>query len=55
MRQTRPAEPSGGRRWPLAIGLGLLLIVLVNLAFIYVAVGVQRDDPVAESYLTEPR
>jgi hypothetical protein len=42
-----------GRRWPLAIALGLLLVVVVNAIFIYVAVS--GSDGVVPSYATEPR
>jgi hypothetical protein len=37
-----------GRAWPVAIVIGLLVVVAVNIAFIVVAVG--GADPVAESY-----
>ena len=48
-RQTRSKD----RRWPVGIALGLLLIILVNLAFIYIAVS--GADEVVPSYKTEPR
>ncbi len=43
-------DPSrwSGAVWPLAITIGLLIVVAVNIAFIVVAVG--GADPVAESY-----
>lgn len=37
-----------GRVWPIAITLGLLTVVVVNIVFIVVAVG--GADPVVESY-----
>jgi hypothetical protein len=43
----------GGRAWPWAIALGLLLVVLVNALFAYVAV--HGADDVVSSYRTEPR
>jgi preprotein translocase subunit SecE len=39
--------------WPHAIALGMLLVVLVNVAFIYIAVS--GADQVVPSYLTERR
>lgn len=44
---------SGSWRWPAAIVLGLLLVVLVNVGFIVVAV--TGADEVVESYTTEER
>ena len=41
------------RRWPWAIAIGLLIVILVNAAFAYIAV--HGADPVVRSYLTEPR
>ena len=43
----------GSRLWPIAIAIGLLLVVLVNLAFIYIAVS--GADEITPSYFTEPR
>ena len=43
----------GSRLWPIAIAVGLAFVVLVNLAFIYIAV-VGADD-VMPSYYSEPR
>jgi hypothetical protein len=40
-------------RWPLAIALGLLLVILVNAVFAYIATS--GADPVVSSYNTEPR
>ncbi|MEP6572579.1 MAG: hypothetical protein ABJD11_07780 [Gemmatimonadota bacterium] len=39
--------------WPLAIALGLLLVVLVNVAFAYIAV--HGADGVVPSYNSERR
>jgi len=36
------------RAWPIAITIGLLVVVVVNIGFIVVAFG--DADPVAESY-----
>ena len=44
---------SSGRGWPWAIAIGLLLVVLVNIAFAYIAI--HGADPVVSSYSTEPR
>jgi len=43
----------GSRLWPTLIILGLTLVILVNLAFIYVAVS--GADEVVPSYETEER
>jgi hypothetical protein len=40
-------------RWPWAIALGLLLVVIVNVVFAVVAI--RGADPVVSSYRTEPR
>ncbi len=51
MPKTDPAPGAGSRRrspWPLVIVIGLVLVALVNLLFIYVAV--RGQEPVAESY-----
>jgi hypothetical protein len=47
--------PESPRRspWPVMIALGLLLVVVVNFLFIYIAV--RGADPVVPSYRTEPR
>jgi hypothetical protein len=47
------APPNSGRRWPWAIAIGLLLVVLVNAVFAYIAI--HGADPVVDSYRTEPR
>ncbi|MFQ5536885.1 MAG: hypothetical protein ACE5GJ_05475 [Gemmatimonadota bacterium] len=44
---------SGDMIWPLAIIIGLALVVAVNAAFIYIAVS--GADEVAESYQTGER
>lgn len=46
-------EPRTDRRWPIAVTIGLLIVVLVNLAFIYVAVS--GKDEIAPSYELEHR
>jgi hypothetical protein len=48
-----PSEPRTDLRWPIAIALGLLVVVLVNLAFVYVAVS--GKDEVVPSYELEHR
>lgn len=49
----RTDEGAGGRRWPLAIALGLLLVIVVNVGFAVVAI--RGADTVVESYHTEER
>jgi len=39
--------------WPIVITVGLLIVILVNVLFIYVSVSGQ--DEIAPSYQTEPR
>jgi hypothetical protein len=41
------------RRWPIGIVIGLLLMILVNLVFIFIAV--HGADEVVPSYQTEQR
>ena len=41
------------RRWPIAIAIGLAIVILVNLAFIYIAVS--GKDEIVPSYHTERR
>lgn len=41
------------RTWPIAITVGLLLVIFVNVAFIYIAVS--GADEVVPSYATEER
>ena len=51
---TEGGEPvPGSRIWPLGIAIGLILMILVNLAFIYIAV--TGSDGVVPSYNTEVR
>jgi len=40
-------------KWPIGIAIGLALVILVNFAFIYIAVS--GADEVAPSYQSEPR
>jgi hypothetical protein len=40
-------------RWPIGIALALLIVIAVNVAFVYIAV--RGADEVAPSYVTEPR
>jgi len=40
-------------RWPIGIAIGLFLVVMVNLAFIYIAVS--GKDEIVPSYHTERR
>jgi hypothetical protein len=40
-------------RWPIAIAIGLLFVVLVDLTFIYIAVS--GKDEIVPSYHTERR
>jgi hypothetical protein len=47
---TAPARRSP---WPIAIAIGLSIVVLTNAAFIYIAVS--GADPVAQSYRVEQR
>lgn len=42
-----------GSPWPVGIALSLLVVILVNALFVYVAV--HGADPVVPSYQTEPR
>jgi hypothetical protein len=43
----------GGRVWPVAVALSLLVVVCVNLAFVYIAV--TGADEVVPSYVEEER
>ncbi len=50
----RKAKKEGeSRLWPILIGAGLALVILVNGIFIYIAV--KGADPVVPSYVTEER
>lgn len=42
-----------GQAWPLAIAIGLGVVVLMNAVFVYVAVS--NTDPIVESYAREHR
>ena len=44
---------SGFRLWPVLITVGLVLVILVNAVFIYLAVS--GADDIVPSYLTEER
>jgi len=47
-------ESAGGfKRWPVLITVGLILVVVVNALFIYIAVS--GADDVVPSYATEER
>lgn len=41
------------RRWPLAVAIGLALVIVVNLVFIYIAVS--GRDEIVPSYQSERR
>ena len=47
------SERATDRRWPVGIAIGLLIVVLMNLAFIYIAVS--GKDEIVPSYHTERR
>jgi hypothetical protein len=47
-----PSSPAG-RRWPWAIAIGLLIVIVVNVTFAYIAI--HGADRVVSSYTTEPR
>jgi len=51
------AAPSSERPrwspWPMAIVIGFLVMAAVNAAFIWIAI--EGQDPVVDSYVTEPR
>lgn len=48
-----PPSPRAESSWPLGIFLGLLIVVVVNVLFVYIAVS--GADRVAPSYAAEPR
>ena len=52
-REASDAHRAGSRLWPIGITIGLILVILVNVAFIYIAVS--GADGVVPSYNTEPR
>lgn len=47
-----PSSPAG-RRWPWGIAIGMLVAIMVNVVFAYVAIA--GRDQVVSSYTTEPR
>lgn len=47
-----PSSPAG-RRWPWGIAIGLLVVILVNAVFAYIAI--HGADTIVSSYQTEPR
>lgn len=49
------ADPSGldRRIWPAALIVGMLIVILMNIAFIWIAVSGQ--DQIVDTYQTEPR
>lgn len=47
------SERRADRAWPIAIVIGLLIVIAMNVAFAFVAVGGQ--DEVVPSYTSEPR
>ncbi|MEZ4415520.1 MAG: hypothetical protein R3E10_07170 [Gemmatimonadota bacterium] len=49
----RVIELSRDHVWPVAIAIGLLLVALVNVTFIYIAV--TGADEVVPSYVSGPR
>lgn len=48
-----PHSNPSGRHWPWSIAIGLLIVVLVNVIFAYVAIA--GADDVVPSYTTEAR
>lgn len=56
MEQRAPEAEDGGkgsRLWPIMITVGLILVIVVNAIFIYIAV--KGADEVVPSYVTEER
>ncbi len=58
MKTTDPVSPPGttGKKrspWPLAIAIGLILVALINVLFIWIAV--RGQEPVAQSYQSSDR
>ena len=47
------SPPTARSLWPLAIALGLLAVVVVNIGFVVVAIS--GADEIVESYVTEER
>jgi hypothetical protein len=54
-RQEADSGPTGFDRsiWPAALIIGMLIVILMNIAFIWVAVS--GEDQVVDTYQTEPR
>ncbi len=54
-RQVAEPGPSGFDRrvWPAALVIGMLIVILMNIAFIWIAVS--GEDQVVDTYQTEPR
>ena len=52
---TEPAPAPGARRspWVIAIIVALVVVAVVNVLFLYIAI--RGQDPVVDSYITEPR
>ncbi len=50
---TEPPTPRRRSPWVIAIVIGLVMVAVVNVLFIWIAV--HRQDPVVDSYVTEPR
>ena len=47
------ASKAGGRRWLWGLVLGLVVVIVVNTIFAYVAI--HGADTIVSSYQTEPR
>jgi hypothetical protein len=54
-RPESDSKPTGFDRriWPAALIVGMLIVILMNIAFIWVAVS--GEDQVVDTYQTEPR
>jgi hypothetical protein len=48
-----PTDAPPRSPWPLAIVLGLVLVAMINVGFIWIAL--RDEDPVVPSYQTEAR
>ena len=53
MTVERQGHVESGRIWPIAMAVGLLIVIAVNLVLVIVAIG--GADPVAESYESRDR
>ena len=53
MTMEREGHVASGRVWPIAMAVGLLIVIAVNLVLVIVAIG--GADPVAESYESRDR